>query len=453
MNEQLIKSSIENFLQEKSQKYSELYLLFLEFFQFYFKEEAKKYIKNLDEMPELRKTEENEFLEEIQALLTKAYLLWQTEEHMRIADNLSMYGYKMPETETSILDAQKYAELHAWELIKWINETTKNEINTIISLGLLGGQSKYEIAEQIKNTFDWFSLYRANLITHMEVTTAYNKASRSTNDKLTKELWVIGWKRALTQKDDKVRNKHKENEKAGWIPKNQKYPMETLNDFPPFDFNCRCSEVFSVVNPNTGKLFENEWFWALWYGYSDDELEEFYSTFWDTSGVFSKKQKINQEKFWLSNEEIIILEGFTAMNYRIFDKWAINPKNASKQYKIGIQFLINALWKLPKTEWILWRWHNAYDEVEVNFLKNLSIWDIYENKHFFSSSSNRKKSEEFISVNKYSVLFKIISQKGKNIHLVTNNNEQETLFFPRQLFVVDNIEEQDNIKIITLKDL
>lgn len=61
----------------------------------------------------------------------------------------------------------------------------------------------------------------------------------------------------MTQKDDNVRTSHKENEKVGWIPKNEEYPYATLNKTPPFDFNCRCSESYSAVNPNTGKLYNN----------------------------------------------------------------------------------------------------------------------------------------------------------------------------------------------------
>lgn len=121
----------------------------------------------------------------------------------------------------------------------------------------MGGQTKFQIAEKIKETFECFSLYRANLITHMEMATAYSTASRQINDNLTDKLGVTGWKRALTQKDDNVRTSHKENEKVGWIPKNQDYPYATLNPMPPFDFNCRCSESYSAVNPNTGKLYDN----------------------------------------------------------------------------------------------------------------------------------------------------------------------------------------------------
>lgn len=118
--QKFLQKSIESYLEGKTKAYSEIYMLFLEFWTFYFKKQGKKYIESLDDIPELKKTEEkSEFLDEINSLLAEAYLLGQTEELVRIENNLTSYGYKMPENMMiSSEKAKEYAENHSAELIK-----------------------------------------------------------------------------------------------------------------------------------------------------------------------------------------------------------------------------------------------------------------------------------------------------------------------------------------------
>jgi hypothetical protein len=68
------------------------------------------------------------------------------------------------------------------------------------------------------------------------------------------ELWVVWYKKVITQDDDNVCEICKENEKVWRIPLNVKFPSWHL--YYPFCSDCRCSDDYSLVNPETGLLYD-----------------------------------------------------------------------------------------------------------------------------------------------------------------------------------------------------
>lgn len=458
MREKILKFKILQLQKTESKKYSEIYLEFIKYFKKYFEKQALFYIASLDNLEILEKNDfEKDFLEKLKELLEKIYFLGSEEEKTRLEENLQSYWYEVP--KNIILDnkdAIEYAKNHAWELIKQIDETTKNEMQDLISESLENSLNINQIAEKIKEKFDKYSTYRASLIAQQETAIAYSSASRKQNDNFTKKLWIVGWKRAVTQKDSNVRQTHLINEADGRIPKNQVYSW-TGDDNSPFGFFCRCHIEYSLVNPETGLLYDNEEI-NFWWWYTDNQVENFRKNFWDNFWKLNDKQLNLQKKYWYTDEEILAIKSFSWNNFEIFNKWFKNNWffSENKYYKqeifnSWIKFLFWFLRKTPDTQWTFYRWHKVREN-EFKYLKSLKIWDIYKNKTFFSSSERKEVAQDFFSENK--VLFTIETKKAKEILNFSNLKwEKEVLFLPNQLFKVEKIQELDWVLNIFLKDL
>lgn len=453
MQEKLIKFKVLQLQKTESKEYSEIFVEFVELFKKYFEKQALLYIASLDNLEILEKNDSSEdFLKKLGELLEKIYNLWFSENFEEFSKNLQSYWYEVP--ENIILDnkeAIEYAKNHAWELILWINQTTKNQVWEIISKWLEEKLNINEIALKIKEKFDNYSTYRASLIAQNETALAYSSASRKQNDNFTKKLWIVGRKRAVTQKDSNVRKSHFINESDWWIPKNQVYSW-TWSDKAPFGFFCRCHDEYSLVNPETGLLYDDE---KLIDWYTEEQLKNFDKYFW--FNTLNKSWIKFTEKYNLTIEEGIVLNSFSWNTFHNFNEWffwKIDPN-----FNSWIKFLINALNKIPNYSWTIFRWHKAFDLDEFKYLDNLKIWDIYQNKHFFSSSLDEAIWIDFMKKEtKWAVLFEIKTQKAKLIKDISNLvAEKEIIFLPNQIFKVEKIDFFENngkiYKKIILSDL
>ncbi|PZM86480.1 hypothetical protein DLH72_00860 [Candidatus Gracilibacteria bacterium] len=458
----LLKEKTEELLQNKSEKYVKVFFSFLEEVRKYFKKQSFFYINSLSNYPELKKTTDDDFLEKIKPLFEKIYNLGQKKQLEKLNENLKMYGYSDFVSKYDILikneEAIKYAENRAGEFIEGINQTTQKQISEIISNGIKESKDIHTIASEINNTFLNYGLFRATLIAQQETAMAYNHATRKMIDNFADDLDVEGWKRAVTQKDSSVRDSHRTNEAEGRIPKNQVF--STGHDNAPFGYFCRCDVIYSLVNPETGKLYDNEEY-DFWGGYSDEQIEKFNENF-----GFLKKDFLDNlfiegkdfiKKYNLTIEEAITLQSFSGNTYHSFNEGFFGKMDGN--FTSGIKFFINALNKIENSSGTFFRGHKSYTKQEMDFLDKLQIGDIYENKHFFSSSEDKETGIDFMKKEKFgAVLFEINTKKAKKIKDISNiSAENEFIFIPGQTFKVEKIDffENDNkiYKKITLSDL
>lgn len=200
----------------KSEKFMELYFDMIGFFNDYFEKQAIEYIKNLENYPELKLNKTTD-LEKFIEKLALVYLLWQAEGDDEIIQDLIKIWSSTDSITISNEYALEYAEKQAGLSFAMINETTSNTINAIITNWIKESQTIQDIATQIKEKFADFTLYRSTLIATMEVSLAYWEWQKKQYDEYSKKLWVVWYKRSVTQKDSNVRESHKSNEEAWWI--------------------------------------------------------------------------------------------------------------------------------------------------------------------------------------------------------------------------------------------
>lgn len=439
MREKILKFKILQIQKTESKKFSEIFVWFVEYFKKYFEKQALIYIASLDNLEVLEKDSFN--LEDLKKLLEDVYFLGLEEEKQKLDHHLETYWYIAPEIFLDNKEAIKYAEKHSAELIKQIDETTKNEMKDLITESLKNSLSINRIAEKIKDKFDKYSVYRASLIAQMETAIAYSQATRRQNDIFTKKLWIVGWKRAVTQKDSRVRQSHLENEAEGWIPKNQVF--SSGDDNAPFGFFCRCRVDYSLVNPESGKLFDG------FPEYKEGKINEVIKRFWEEELNFDEKTWNFLEKYNIHQIEMLAFKkyfgSYSSEINNFIRKWV-----KSRDVRLLTPLLLNWLNKIPNSSWIFYRW--LRNEKDIEFVKKLKVWDIYNNWWFFSSSESKNVAKDFLK--KWNeVLFIIDTKKWKKVWEIWQETEKEVLFTPTQLFKIDKIENRNNILHIYLSDL
>ncbi len=137
--------------------------------------------------------------------------------------------------------AVAYARAHAAELIKGINETTREGLRRIIVAGLDEGASYGQIGKTISSLFDGFSAKRAQTIAVYEVGEAYEQGNLDVADEL-RGSGVEMEKSWLTVKDSKVETPIcGANEAQGWIPLAQ--PFQSGHDRATGHLACRCTTL------------------------------------------------------------------------------------------------------------------------------------------------------------------------------------------------------------------
>ena len=429
---------LEKLKQEKSKDYIKLFVKFMEFFRKYFKKQEKFYLKQVENFPVFKTFISKSFEDDLEKLLKSIWKLGKKEAVDEFYKDFIRVGQKPDEIYISNDDIIKYAKQRAWWLIKQVDETTKKQINAIITKWLKENWTLNQLKQEIRNKFKQFSTYRAALIAHMETATAYSVARKNQIKHFQTNSKIQMRKRAKTQQDDKVRPSHRANELAWWIPANQVYPGTwTMN--APHWFFCRCSDIYSPINPENWKIVKE-----------DDPDFQFYTTkqikkakkvLWDFPDENFKWQ------YWLTKQEYDALKYWTWNWYNFLINWFYEAKN-SKEYQNTIAFFINALNKLPKVEGVFYRAHSEFYPGEVS---NLKIWAVFQTRSFLSSSVNEDVAQTFAKT------------KNTNIILVfnwvwvdlsdLNELEEEVLILPNKLFKVENIENKDNKIYIYLTEL
>jgi len=446
MNKQicLLKTVVDDLKATKSEKFMELYFDFIEFFNVYFKNQALDYIDSLANYPEL-KLNKTSAEEDLQKRLKTIFSLWQEEWHINIvwdlikSWNTDLTGLKTISNEYAL----EYADKHSWELLLQVNDTTQKAMTQIITDGIKDSNSIDVIAWQIKDKFANYTLYRSTLIATMEVAQAYSQWEKKQYDIWGSEFWVTGFKRSITQHDESVRESHKANELAWWISRNQVYPWTwTMN--APHWFMCRCHDINSLTNPDTGYLYDDI------PNYTQEQKDRFKSIWWKPIDLTTKEREL-QAQYNLTSEEILSFKNLSWNSYINITNW-YKASSTDEVFQSWIQFLLWWLNKLPKYEWTVYRWHKT-TKSEFAYFEKFQKWDSFSYNAFLSSSKSKKVAKWFMWDN-YQVLFEIKSKKWisfEDFSLIPA--EREVLFMPKTLFRIETFEKNDKSLKITLIDL
>lgn len=450
MKEQIkkAKSIAEDLASYRSEKYMELYFDIIEFFNNYFEKQAIEYIQSLENYPELKvdktsDSDQEKFLEKLKNI----YLLWQNEGDQDVIDDLARTWIKTSNITISNEYALEYAEKQAWNSMNMINETTRNTINWIINTWIKESQTIQEIAWQIKEKFADYTLYRSTLIATMEVSQAYGQWQKKQYDIYSEQLWVKWFKRSITQKDSNVRETHKTNEEAWWIARDQAYPgTGTIN--APHWFICRCHDVNSMINPDTGMLHDKV------PEYKTEQVQDFSNNWWSLDELNIDLNQTQKDLAWsynLSNEEVFALKTFSWEGYQKYNAW-YQKATTDVMFQSWVPFLLWGLNKLPKYEWTVYRWHKVKKK-DFDSYSKLNPGDSFAYNSFFSSSRSKKVAQKFMWED-YKLLFQIETKKGVKIEdFSLYPNEKEVIFLPRTLFRINDVVKDWNNLIIKLLDL
>lgn len=127
------------------------------------------------------------------------------------------------------------------QYIKDIQQTTADQVRTIITQAIDEGWSYQVTAKTISDRFDDFSRDRAQRIAVYETGNAYEAGNRMFADNL-KDDGIELEKMWNTSHDDKVSDLCRGNEDDGWIPITQ--PHSSGHQQPCGHVNCRCYETY-----------------------------------------------------------------------------------------------------------------------------------------------------------------------------------------------------------------
>ena len=170
------------------------------------------------------------------------------------------------------LRAQTYAKKHAAEAVTNINDTTRKEMARIVSDGVKSGSSYNDIAKNIKSKFEEFAVpmpqkhiaNRAVLVAVTELANAYCEGNAQVGSYL-QDNGVKMMKAWQTLEDNRVSDGCQENERAGWIPINEKFPSGHMH--PPRFPGCRCDFLQDIleedmlgkpISASYGKQYRND---------------------------------------------------------------------------------------------------------------------------------------------------------------------------------------------------
>lgn len=233
---------LKQYFDKLTKKLSKVYLSKLE-----------EYLINAEQVP-LAKTAIDDLWEWIKKLLGSVYGYWQkvitdqvkqeTKDLIPLLDLDSSISFAI-----STDPAANYAEQRAGELIKWINDGVKKEMERLVSDAIKQGRTQTKLKEEIMTKFDQFTTTRSALIARQEVALAHWGGRYTEFTKQARNFGSTWFKRAVTQRDDKVRPGHQENADAWRIPADQSFPG-TGWLYEPFSFNCRCKVNYLVYKPD-----------------------------------------------------------------------------------------------------------------------------------------------------------------------------------------------------------
>lgn len=170
------------------------------------------------------KDAEKRLLPAVFPLFVKIYELGQNDEAQAVThEDITVHGKY----------AQRYAERASAEMVTRINDTTKKELRELFAQEWRAGSSLATMTGKIQEKFTNFNAYRSALIATQETSMAYENGKTDMFADLARREGVTGWKKAITQQDDSVRDSHRQNARDGWIPNNEPF-SGTGHLAPPF---------------------------------------------------------------------------------------------------------------------------------------------------------------------------------------------------------------------------
>lgn len=145
--------------------------------------------------------------------------------------------------------AVSYLEAHGAELVRGIDDTTRDSLRVLLRQAVDEGWGYGRTAKAIRDQFDGFAGLkpqahirdRATLVAVTESAMAYEHGNRIVVDDLaTSGLRMEhSW---LTVGDNRVSDGCRENQRAGWIPTDEPFPSSHSN--PPRFPGCRCTTLY-----------------------------------------------------------------------------------------------------------------------------------------------------------------------------------------------------------------
>lgn len=148
--------------------------------------------------------------------------------------------------------AVAYLDAHGAELVKGIDDTTRDELRTLIRDMTDEGESYDAVAKAIQDKFDGFAdgrpqqhiESRAHMVAVTEMGNAYAAGNKAVADDLADGGLVIE-KSWVTMGDDRVSDECLANEAQGWIPNEQAF--SSGDDVPLAHPGCRCDCYYRTV--------------------------------------------------------------------------------------------------------------------------------------------------------------------------------------------------------------
>lgn len=183
-------------------------------------------------------------IDDIIEFTMEAFIQWQNFTEKDIQKDITTWvSFDIDNT-----DAKDWAKVNAGLLIRWINETTQEEIANLIEKAIEEGLSMFEVSQRIKDKFQQYTEYRASLIANMEISTAFAEGKKIQLEKYQNYFNTTWYKRNQDQWDSAVRSDHADNTEEWWIPADQLFKAtQTLHE--PHSFNCRCVVSYRLTKP------------------------------------------------------------------------------------------------------------------------------------------------------------------------------------------------------------
>jgi hypothetical protein len=140
--------------------------------------------------------------------------------------------------------AVAWAKMHAAAQVARIDDTTRAQLNTLISQATEEGWSYTRLSDAIADRFGEFATGGPNPRSRRIAVFELGDAYEAGNEMAARELMAAGIpleKKWLTVGDDRVRPSHRGNQNQGWIDYDDTYQS---GDFrPPSDPGCRCTTL------------------------------------------------------------------------------------------------------------------------------------------------------------------------------------------------------------------
>lgn len=198
--------------------------------------------------------EETTFYNQVADVLWKLFLIGQqyeqasVKEEIKQLEALASLDFDLSFT-IDTTPATNYASVRAGELIKWVDESIKLEMQNIIQKSLNDWRTQQYLAEYIYDKFSQYNETRSALIAKQEtnLAIAWWRYEQFEQEKV--KFNADGRKKAYTQDDDNVRESHRANADAGWILATELFPW-TGSMHDPFGYNCRCRVTYRIFLPS-----------------------------------------------------------------------------------------------------------------------------------------------------------------------------------------------------------